>query len=232
MNPGPRRAYWLIGLVLLVAVVLVLIVAFVLNRQLRPQVGTEAPFTTTVDGSPSATPADRELPASPTLSTVASPATPAPSLAATPTPTPLATPVAVVVAPGATPAAPGTTAAIEQAYLHYWEIYNRAMYTLDTSRLDEVMAGTELAGREQQIADLQAKNQAAKIDVTHSYVIVVMGPTKAAVEDRYLNQSVLVDATTKRPLQDPGVGEVEDVIFQMELSGDIWKVVVSNQVRQ
>ena len=227
MNPGPRRAYWLIGLVLLVAVVLVLIVAFVLNRQLRPRVGTEAPFTTTVDGSPSATPMDRVAAATPTIPIVMSSATPVTIATATL----LATPVAVVVAPGATPAAPATVAAIEQAYLHYWEVYGDAVTTLDPSHLGEVMAGTELAGRQKQIADLQAKHQAAKIDVTHSYVIVVMGPTKAAVEDRYLNKSVLVDATTKRPLENPGAGKVEDVIFQMELTADGWKVASSSQVQ-
>lgn len=231
MNSGPRRAHWLIGLTLLIGVIAVLIAAFVLTRQFRPRVGTETPFTTTVDGSPPATPMDRVAAATPTTPIIVSSATPAPTPVTIATATPLATPVAVVAAPGATPAAPGTVAAIARAYLHYWEVYGDAVSSLDPSHLVEAMAGTELEGRQKQIADLQAKHQAAHIDVTHSYVIVVMGPTKAAVEDRYLNKSVLVDATTKRPLENPGAGKVEDVIFQMELTADGWKVASSSQVQ-
>jgi hypothetical protein len=137
-----------------------------------------------------------------------------------------------VVAPGATPAPPGPAQAVERAYLHYWDVYANALFTLDSSHLSEVMSGTELNGRRQQIDELRAQNQAAKIVVEHHYEIVLLGPTKAGVEDHYVNKSYTIDATSKRPLQSPGAGETEDVAFQLELIDGSWKVVSISQVNR
>jgi hypothetical protein len=115
--------------------------------------------------------------------------------------------------------------AVEQAYLRYWDIYGDALYTLDTSHLDEVMAGTELQLALERIEGLRSSNQAATIDVEHNHVIVDISSTTAAIEDRYLNKSYLVDATSKQPLQSPDEGEIESIACRLELRDGIWKVV-------
>jgi hypothetical protein len=115
--------------------------------------------------------------------------------------------------------------AVEQAYLRYWDVYGDALYTLDTSHLDEVMAGTELQLALERIEGLRSSNQAAKIDVEHNHVIVDISSTTAAIEDRYLNKSYLVDATSKQPLQSPDEGEIESIACRLELRDGIWKVV-------
>lgn len=228
----PQRPWWLVGLALVAIIVIAVGAGIFASRKSQPSVGISSVPTRTVTRRPTAsggtlTGTQSSIPATPTVATV-SVASPTATRPATPT----ASPVPVVVAPGATPAPPGTAKTVVRAYLHYWDVYANALYTLDTSRLAGVMAGTELAGRRQQINELRSQHQAAKIDVEHHYEVVLMGPSKAGVEDHYLNKSYTIDATTKRPLQSPGAGETEDVAFQLEIVNGTWKVVSSSQVNR
>jgi len=226
----PVQRWWLIGLSLVAIIVIAVGAGIFASRKLQPSVGiSPVPTNSTAQlptGSTSATAGDQ--PSTTTTPTTA--IVPAASPTATHSATPTASPVPVVVAPGATPAPPGTAQAVERAYLHYWDVYANALYTLDSSHLGEVMSGTELDGRRQQIDELRSQNQAVKIVVEHHYEIVLLGPSTAGVEDHYVNKSYTIDATTKRPLQSPGAGETEDVAFQFELVDGSWKVVSSSQV--
>jgi len=228
----PVQRWWLIGLSLVAIIVIAVGAGLFLSRKLQPSVGiSPAPTNSTARMPPGSTPAaDGDQPsttATPTMPIVAA-ASPTATLPATPS----ASPLPVVVAPGATPAPPGTAQAVERAYLHYWDVYANALFTLDSSHLSEVMSGTELDGRRQQIDELRSQNQAAKIVVEHQYEIVLLGPSRAGVEDHYVNKSYTIDATSKRPLQSPGAGETEDVAFQLELVDGSWKVVSSRQVNR
>ncbi len=231
-NGMPVRRWWLIGLSLVAIMVIAVGAGIFLSRKLQPSVGiSPAPTNSTArmpSGSTPTTAGDQpSTTATPTMPIVTA-ASPTATLPATPT----ASPLPIVVAPGATPAPPGTAQAVERAYLHYWDVYTNALYTLDTSHLAEVMSGTELDGRRQQIDELRSQNRAANIVVEHHYEIVLLGPSKAGVEDHYVNKSYTIDATSKRPLQSPGAGETEDVAFQLELVDGSWKVVSSSQVNR
>lgn len=200
------RRYLLIGTGLLAAVVAVLVGAWMLDDRFRP--ATDVRHNQT---SPEAI--SRVLPTTGRSSTTTT-ESPTSEQGA------IASPTSMV----------DMEQAVEEAYLRYWAVYSDALYTLDTSRLDEVMAGTELQLAIERVEELRSSNRAAKIDVEHNHVIVDIGSTTAAIEDRYLNKSYLVDATTKQPLQSPDEGEIENIACRLELRDGIWKVVEVVQV--
>jgi len=205
---SPRRPYWTVGLALLGLVIAVLIGASMLNARLRPSVGIET-AAAVVTGAPS--PAAQTV-TSPVI--VESTATANSSVAGTPT-TDL-----------------NSKQAVAQAYLRYWNIYNDALYTLNTSRLGEVMSGAERSRVQKQIDDLRSQNHAVKSDVQHHYVVVNVSPAKAGVQDQFLDKSYLVDLTTKRTLQSPGDGKTETIACQLEIIDGAWKVVSVVRVQQ
>jgi hypothetical protein len=204
---SPRR-FVPIGIALLALVTVALVGAWLLNARFRPAADV-VPNPTRTQSIAGATPTASGA----HVTTVASPPT---EEATTGSPTTLA----------------NMEQAIEQAYLRYWTVYSEALYTLDTSRLEEVMAGTALALAAEQVEQLRSQGQAAKIDVEHNYVILDVGPTSAAIEDHYLNRSYLVDLATNQQLQSPGEGEVESIACRLELMGGVWKVVEVVQVSQ
>lgn len=196
------RRYLLIGTGLLAVVAIVLVGARFLDDR----------FRSSVDVRPNPTPTVA-------FSVISSPTTGSSAAVSTPSPTRRRQ---VDGSPTGTASA---EQAVERAYLRYWDAYSDALYSLDTTRLDEVMAGTELRLAVERVAELRSKNQAAVIDIEHNYVIVDVGSTTASIEDRYLNKSYLVDAMTKQPLQSPGTGEIEAIACRLELMDGTWKVV-------
>ena len=203
----PRRPYWIIGLVLLGLVIVVFVGAFMLNARLRPLVGIE---TATVALTESPTPAATVVRSLTAESTAVS------------TPSGLDTPAADL----------NTRQAVAQAYLRYWDVYNDALYTLNTARLGEVMSGAELSRVQMQIGDLRSQDHAVKSDVQHKYVVVSLSPGKAGVQDQFLDKSYLVDLATKRSLQSPGDGKTESIACQLQIIDGAWKVVSVVRVQQ
>jgi hypothetical protein len=128
---------------------------------------------------------------------------------------------------------PGTPErAVEEAYLYYWAVRADAFRRTDTSRLGEVMDGAELERTRQQIDELRAKGQAARVDLQHHYWIVDVEPLSAGVEDDILNRSVLIDPVTGADLQDPGAGEHLALTYQLKRLSEVWKVIDSARVEQ
>src|SRR5207237_10507699 len=119
------------------------------------------------------------------------------------TPTPIAVPTAIAVfatqMPGtSTPVAaptprptisPELTAVIGDAYQEYWQVRAEALYDLDASRLQEVMAGDHLAAVQERIDELRADGHAIQTDVDHKYVIVEATDDNAKLVDTYVDQS-------------------------------------------
>jgi hypothetical protein len=92
---------------------------------------------------------------------------------------------------------------VEQAYVHFWDVRTQALLELDPNRLTEIMAGTELTAEQQAIKDLQASGRAQRVDVEHHELIAWATSDAATVLDEYVSHTVLVDAATKEPVEDP-----------------------------
>lgn len=203
----PRRPWWPVGLALLGLVVVLLVGAVLIGRQLRPSVGVEP---------------------APQASAAVQPTSPAAAVAvATPA---AAAPTAVSGATSAVP--PGVRIAssplereVEDAYLRYWDVLKQAYLSLDTSRLGEVMAGAELSRQEQQIRDLQSKGRAAKLEVDHRIAFANISPERAVVYDEYLNRSLFLDSATKQELPTKEQPEIEKLSFEMRKINGTWKVI-------
>lgn len=202
----PRRPYWLVGLVLLALVVAMLVGAFILDKQLRPQVG--------IEGSPAAT--IQQVTAVP---------------AGGPTTQSQAEATAVNAAPVAGSSGDATKNTVpperevEQAYLKYWDVYAEAMLTLDTTRLPEVAAGERLKQAVGEVEKLKAQGKAAKIQIEHKYFVFDVTNKTATVHDEYVNSSYAVDPNTKQPVGAPGESERLVDSYFFERTDGVWKVV-------
>ena len=211
-EPDRRRPFWVVDLALLGLVVVLLVGAFLLERQSRSQVGIESP---------------------PAAATGTSPA-PGAGAGVQPTAQPAAAPAATVVvaSPTAVESGDGLRVAssplereIEAAYLHYWDVLAQAYLDADTTNLPEVMSGPELGRQEQQIQDLKAQGKAAKLVAEHRIAFAKVTPDDATVYDEYLNRSVFVDPITKQEHQTSAPPETEKISFEMRKIGGTWKVV-------
>ncbi|CAN5856727.1 hypothetical protein BH23PLA1_BH23PLA1_14880 [soil metagenome] len=99
-----------------------------------------------------------------------------------------------------------TVAEVERAYLRFWEVWTRANADLDPSLMAEVTTGHLLELFVEQLQELKAKDEPARIAVEHNYEIVLLDPDIASVEDRYVNHSVRIDSETLQPIEpDPNV---------------------------
>jgi hypothetical protein len=220
-SPTPEPAaprFWRIGLLLLAGVLVLLLGAFLLDRQLRPRVGVEPLPASNATAPPGvATAARTQAPGSqPGAGTTTGPQ----ATAGTGTPSP---------ATGASSPVASSPASlqreIETAYLRFWEVRAEALFIPDASRLPEVMAGPALDREREQIDQLRARGQAAKLVVEHHIALRSAGPTTAVVYDEYVNKSYLVDAQTKEPVGTPGPGGIAKVSYVLEKIDGSWKVV-------
>ncbi len=197
--PGPPRPFWLVWLILFGLVVVLLGGAFLLDARLRPQVGTEPPATTASVAFAQAT--SLPEPITPTVSA-------SPTLAA-----------------GGQAANGDLGQEVSQAYLHYWDVYAQAMFTLDPSQLHTVANGDRLNEALAEVADLKAQGKAAKIQVDHHFFVFDVTATSASVHDEYDNKSYTIDPRTRAPLGSPGTTQhLVDTYFLQRVDGE-WKVV-------
>lgn len=225
-NPPPATnskkpfSYWVIGALLLAIIVVLTGAAFALNSAIRPKVGTVAVATANVPVQPTASPtSSQQLTSAPTSRLGTSPVL----AAATAT---------VETAPGASATQQDPKQAVATAYLHYWDVYNQALYDLNTAPLSQVMAGQELARVQAQVQGLRADNHAVKSDIQHQFVVVNANRSTAAVQDQLVVKSFQIDFGTKQALQSPGAGIRETVACQLERQNGTWKVVSVVRVEQ
>jgi hypothetical protein len=206
-NPQPesRTPFWLTGLILLGVVVVVLVAAFLLNQHFRPQVGIEPAVRTPV----------RSV-STPTSHTGASPATAQPTGSVAPTPTPTV--------------APTPRKAVMDAYDLYWKTYSQVLYTLNTSMIGQVAAGSELQRVKAEVASFKQSNDAVHVRVSHHALIVAIKSNSATIYDEQHDGSWAIDPVTKEPHQAPNRRHLEKDIYYLKNIGSVWKVVKS--VRQ
>ena len=201
-----RRSYWLVGLTLLIAVLLLLVGATVLSQRLRPKVGLQAATTANAQetrfGFILGHPAPDDAPV----------AAPSPGTG---------TDVIEVDA--------ALLDELQAAYSTFWDVRAEAAFNLDVSRLPEVMDGPALEREREQIADLEARGVAAVIEVEHEVGLLSLSPDEAELYDEYLNRSYLVDPATKEPVGAPEPEEVVKVSFRLKKIDGVWKVVDSER---
>jgi hypothetical protein len=196
---------WAIGLGLLAVVLLILGGAFFLNGRLKPKVGSDA----VAFGDASVVAATR--PTAPATVTSSTPSNPTVSNTA--------------IGQSSSTSAPDATQAVSQAYLHYWDVYSNALYALDPSHLEDVLAGDELNRSRDAIDSLRSEGHAAKTEVQHHFAIIALTEDTATIQDEFLNKSYLVDATTRQAFQTPTSGNPETISCQLKLLDGTWKVV-------
>ena len=189
--------------------VVALAVGLFANRYLRPQVQVVQTPLAVIAAASSPTPAPEVAPA-PTPES-------APTVAPTQLPTPLVQPSSILPSPTAVPATPESTSLapspttvatpratvspelateIGDAYETYWQVRAEALYSLDASRLPEVMAGEHLAAVEDRINELRTEGHAFETDVDHNYVVFEASAEDAKVADSYVDHSIYVDLQT------------------------------------
>ena len=202
------RPWWPIGLAVVALVFVLLVGAVLIGRQLQPRLG--------VDPAPAVLPAVQ--------ATRAPAVVPQVTVAAGAAPT-AATVGASALPPGVRVATTPLEREVEDAYLRYWEVLKFAYLNLDTSRLNEVMAGAELSRQEAVIRDLQAKGRAARLEVDHRMAFANVSSERAVVYDEYLNRSVFIDPATKQEFATREPPSVEKISFELRKVSGSWKVV-------
>lgn len=210
--------FWLVGLVMFGLIVVILVGAFLLNRQFRPRVGIEPVATPVISTQVQAT-AVPAVVSQPTVQPAASP-----TVAVTPSAAPTQAPSGAVPA-GKPTADPTLTKEVEQAYLKYWQVYSDALLNLDTTRLPQVAADKGLSRIEEEIANLRNEKLALRVRVSHSYIIFDVTDSEAKVYDEIFDRSFTVDPVTKNPPDAPVKGGLVKDIFFMQKIGGTWKVV-------
>lgn len=196
------RSYVAVAGALLLGLAVLLGGGFLFDRQFRPRVGIETPDA--------ATGAEATAAAPPTTSPTTAIATTAPPPRPTPWPR------------------VGRTALereVEEAYTRYWEVRVQAYYTLDTSRLPEVMAGEELRREEEQIRELASQGRAGQLLVEHRITFPEVSNDRIVIYDEHVNKSIYLDGATKRELRTSDPPELERVSYELAKVNGQWKVI-------
>jgi hypothetical protein len=120
---------------------------------------------------------------------------------------------------------PTLLAEITDAFQKYSDIRAEAEWSLNGSRLSEIMPGAELAGSLRYLDELRASRRAVRTKVEHNVHVTRAIADEAEVVDYVTDWSVYVDAVTRQPLQPEPVGkELTEVYFLRKIDG-VWKVV-------
>lgn len=216
---------------LLVFLALVFAAGLYANRNLRPQgrvvatpvvaavpTGTAAPQLDLTTATPRPI-AVALIPALATATAVAAPT------ATSVVPTPVSVASTAESVPTARPTvSPELATTVGDAYKQYWNVRAEALYELDDSRLEQVMAGEHLAAVQDRISELRAEGHAIQTDVDHTYVVVEASEDTATVVDKYIDQSVYVDSQTHNPISSP-TGQTMIEQYSFAKIGGFWRVV-------
>lgn len=140
-------------------------------------------------------------------------------------------------APSATVGPPGTTGGttstakaltpeeeVEAAYLRSWDVYAKAMRTLDVSQLGVVYADEALVLRREEVAGLEQANTPARMRVEHDYSISLLASDRALVVDSYRNHSVTLDPQTGEA-SEPDPNNLLRRKYDLRKEGGRWLVV-------
>lgn len=123
--------------------------------------------------------------------------------------------------------------AVEEAYLHQWDIYAQAVKTLDSTGLDEVFTDKALEVVQREIERRQRSQTPSRVRVEHDFDIRIIDSSTAVVDDRYINHSVTIDPETGKPTErDPN--QIVHELYTMKKVDGAWKVsaIVRQSVRQ
>jgi hypothetical protein len=198
----PHGRYWLVGLALLGLVLALLGGAFMLDRQLRPRVDVQ-PVAALAGGEVAAAEAPTRI---------------------SPTPSPWSTAPAAGASPSSDPD-PRLVQEIEDAYRRYWDVYSAALFDLETSRLADVAAADELRRMQDEVEDLKRRNRAARVVITHSFLVLDVTPTEATVYDELRDSSFYIDPVTKEPPQAGDPRHLVKDIFHLKRVDGVWMVI-------
>jgi hypothetical protein len=218
---------------LIVVLAVALGIGIYANQNLRGTARTSSQptlVTSAVDGLKEITPSRPTPSTTPTnLPILSTPSTPTSValLVVTPTVLAIATTMPAVPAINATQvvaAAPELREEIDVVYQHYWQVRAEALYSLDTAKLQEVMAGQHLLSVEELISQLRTEGRGLRTSVSHNYVFVDESPNDVTLLDRYIDNSIYVDAQSGVPLSEPtGATLIEQ--YRLVKSDGSWKVV-------
>ena len=120
---------------------------------------------------------------------------------------------------------PTLVAEVNEAYRRYSEIRAEAEWSLDGSRLAEVMPGPELAGSLRYLDDLRASGRAVRTKIEHNVRITRLTADEAEIVDDVTDWSVYVDATTRQPLQAEPAGRKLTEVYFLAKNDGVWKVI-------
>jgi hypothetical protein len=110
--------------------------------------------------------------------------------------------------------------------LRFWDVRARALATLDTSQLSEVLAGRSLDAEVAAIERLRATNQLQLVDVDHHFNVLWATDSQGAISDSLVDRSSLVSAA---PATDALTPEQRTFTYRMAYllnsSNGGWRVV-------
>jgi hypothetical protein len=132
--------------------------------------------------------------------------------------------VVVMTAPSGVPDA-ALVSEITDAFQNYSAVRAEAEWSLDGSRLAEIMPDPELSGSLRYLDELRATGRAVRTNVEHNMRITRATADEAEIVDEVSDWSVYVDLVTRQPLQpDPAGRQLTEIYFLRKIDG-VWKVV-------
>lgn len=123
----------------------------------------------------------------------------------------------------AIPRSPSSKELVREAYLRQWDVYARAVRTLNSQGLDEAFTGKALEALRREIRDLRRDDLGVRVRVKHHIRIHIADPATALVVDRYENHSVAFDLDSGKAIErDPNELIIE--AYTMKKVDAAWKV--------
>lgn len=120
-----------------------------------------------------------------------------------------------------TPVSP--KAEVRDAYLRQWDVYTKAVRTLETAGLDDVFTGKALEVARREILRRRQENTPVVIRVKHDLGVKIMDATTAVVDDRYINRTTDIDPKTGEPTKRYPADLIHELYTLKKVDG-VWKV--------
>jgi hypothetical protein len=122
-----------------------------------------------------------------------------------------------------TPTPSGEKETVRDAYLHQWDVYAKAVRTLENTGLEEVFTGDALEAVKKEIRDLRHDGLGVRVRVKHDLRIQIADASTAVVIDRYENHSIAFDLKTGKATEaDPQ--EIILEAYTLKKVDGAWKV--------
>jgi hypothetical protein len=115
---------------------------------------------------------------------------------------------------------------IEATFERYLRIYSEAVLSLDTSRLDEVLAGEALQLVTDEIDDRRVRGRPLKV-IEENRVVALADVTenRGFLLEEYTSRSVIVDASTQQPLPRSAPPLRVRQVYQLRRTDGVWRIV-------